>query len=107
MPRGNRTGPEGYGPATGRGLGFCAGHNSPGYTYPAPGRGMGMNNAYGRGFGRGFGAGRGFRGYGGLPNEQLPTKEEELSILKTQADNFERNLEDIRKRIDELKENQK
>ncbi|HHX95299.1 MAG TPA: DUF5320 domain-containing protein, partial [Clostridia bacterium] len=32
MPRGDRTGPTGLGPLTGRGAGFCAGFKVPGYA---------------------------------------------------------------------------
>jgi len=32
MPRGDRTGPDGMGQMTGRGLGYCAGYDSPGFT---------------------------------------------------------------------------
>jgi len=43
MPRGDRTGPAGMGPMTGRGAGFCAGFNMPGFMNPTPyGRGMGL-----------------------------------------------------------------
>ncbi|AEF16937.1 hypothetical protein Thexy_0897 [Thermoanaerobacterium xylanolyticum LX-11] len=31
MPRGDGTGPMGYGPMSGRGMGFCCGHGAPGY----------------------------------------------------------------------------
>ncbi|NMC44151.1 MAG: DUF5320 domain-containing protein, partial [candidate division Zixibacteria bacterium] len=58
MPRGDRTGPAGMGPMTGRGLGYCAGFGMPGYMNPAPGRGFGMGFGRGRGFG---GGGRGWR----------------------------------------------
>ncbi len=54
MPRGDRTGPWGFGSRTGRGLGYCAGYSTPGYT-----KGPGM------GWGRGYGGGRGWRGGGG------------------------------------------
>ncbi len=30
MPRGDRTGPRGQGPRTGRGLGYCEGYDGPG-----------------------------------------------------------------------------
>lgn len=59
MPRGDRTGPWGQGPMTGRGMGYCAGYAVPGYANPGFGTGMG----YGRGFGYGMGAGRRM-GYG-------------------------------------------
>lgn len=34
MPRGDMTGPAGYGPMTGRGAGYCAGYPTPGYMRP-------------------------------------------------------------------------
>ncbi len=58
MPRGDRTGPMGMGPMTGRGAGFCAGFNVPGFMNAVSGRG-GMG--FGRGRGRGFGMGMGWR----------------------------------------------
>ena len=33
MPRGDKTGPEGAGPMTGKKLGFCAGNENPGFYY--------------------------------------------------------------------------
>ncbi|MFP4115829.1 MAG: DUF5320 domain-containing protein [Candidatus Aenigmatarchaeota archaeon] len=54
MPRGDRTGPRGEGPATGRGLGYCTGFNSPGFAKGVPRGGAGR----GGGRGRGRGAGR-------------------------------------------------
>ena len=69
MPWGDRTGPLGLGPRTGRALGYCSGYPYPGYMnpgYPLPGfwrwRGWG-----GRGFGFGFGRGRGWARWGFLP----------------------------------------
>ena len=61
MPGGDRTGPNGLGPMTGRRRGFCAGYDVPGYLNPEPGFGFGPGRGAGRGFGRGFGRGRGFR----------------------------------------------
>ncbi len=59
MPRGDRTGPMGQGPVTGRGLGYCSGYESPGF---AKGFGMGRGFGRGRGFGHyGFGRGYGYR----------------------------------------------
>jgi hypothetical protein len=73
MPAGDRTGPWGLGPKTGRGLGYCSGFRGPGYIFPGPGLGYGGGFAFGRAFGRGMGFGRGrgfwrprfgrFRGY--------------------------------------------
>lgn len=119
MPGGDRIGPAGLGPMTGRGAGFCAGYPVAGFMNPASGRCGG-----GRGWGRGGGGGgwRHRRGYlaTGLPGWQrawatyptpaaaafLPfsTKEQELELLRNQARSFEQALDDLRKRIRELGE---
>lgn len=57
MPNGNRMGPTGQGPMTGRAQGLCAGNAVPGAA-TAPGRGR-------RGFGGGGGNGGGGNGGGG------------------------------------------
>ncbi len=58
MPGGDRTGPLGLGPRTGRGMGYCSGYNRPGFMNRWFGRfGFGR---FGRGFSRGRGFGRGF-----------------------------------------------
>ena len=57
MPRGDRTGPDGIGPMTGRGAGYCAGFNMPGFRNPGPRFGRGFGRGMGRVFGRGFGRG--------------------------------------------------
>ena len=51
MPGGNRKGPQGLGPLTGRGLGNCSGRNSPDPI--AYGRGFANARGFGRGYGRG------------------------------------------------------
>ena len=110
MPGGDRTGPMGMGPMTGRAAGYCTGSADPGY----------MGAPVGRGF-RGGGGGRGGRGrrnqfYAtGLPAaaESQPTaapraepdaaadvsKEQELDLLKRQAEGFANTLDEIKKRI--------
>jgi hypothetical protein len=114
MPFGNRTGPLGLGPMSGRGMGYCAGYGAPGYMNPAPGRGFGRGG-WGRGWGRGFGRGRG-RGFGwrspgwGPPGWGAPygsyapayAPEDEATTLKDQAKYFEEALEDIKKRLEEI-----
>ena len=40
MPRGDRTGPMGFGPMTGRGAGYCAGFGMPGFMNPVGGQGF-------------------------------------------------------------------
>lgn len=113
MPGGDRTGPLGHGPMTGRGAGFCAGYAAPGYSTPAFGRG--------RGFGGG-GRGRRTMYYAtGLPGwarfnpvnpgwvANIPsgypgplTPENEMSALKTQADFFQNQITALNDRIREL-----
>ncbi len=99
MPGGDRTGPMGGGPRTGRGLGFCSGYQQPGFTYQAGG-------FQGRlGFGRG-GAGRGWRHRffaTGIPGWVPPTQEQETADLNAQADFLKSQLDAIQKRLEELK----
>jgi hypothetical protein len=113
MPSGDRTGPTGMGPGTGRGAGFCAGFNVPGFANPIPGRGAWRT-------GRGnFGGGRGRRNmyyatgvpgwmrfgvdpYAAQSNFSNQTHEQELEYLKEQSDHLQNALENISKRIDEL-----
>ncbi|MBN1626509.1 MAG: DUF5320 domain-containing protein, partial [Deltaproteobacteria bacterium] len=56
MPGGDGTGPNGMGSMTGRGAGWCAGFNTPGYANSSPVQGFGR--------GRGFYGGRGGGGRG-------------------------------------------
>lgn len=79
--RGDKKGPEGEGPRTGRGLGLCSGSDKPGYlSSEAP---MGM----GRGGGRGAGAGRrgGGRGFGSEQNESLSKR---LDAIEAKIDSL-------------------
>ncbi|MFW5788197.1 MAG: DUF5320 domain-containing protein, partial [Halanaerobiales bacterium] len=101
MPRGDGTGPAGRGPMTGRGAGYCAGFNVPGYMNAVPGRGMGR--AWRRGFG-----GAGYvhpvqpqipagRGYYGQPQAQAAyshedAQKQELEYLKNTEKAIEEEL---------------
>jgi hypothetical protein len=117
MPGGDRTGPRGMGTKTGRGAGYCAGYNVPGYANPIYGEGFPGTK---RG---GFGGGRGHRNmyyftglpgwnrhgvppyvapYGMQPFVSQTTPEQELDYLKDQAKYFQDSLENIKKLIDEL-----
>lgn len=56
MPRGDKTGPDGQGPMTGRRMGYCSGNKNPGFHGDHAGRGRcgkGMRTGN-RGFGRGI-----------------------------------------------------
>jgi len=123
MPGGDRTGPWGMGPMTGRRAGYCVGFEAPGYA----------NSVYGRGFGMGFGRGRGFRAggfgrgwanrfYGGgfpgwAPSSayeapyygrqepypyRTPDPEFEKQALKEQANALQSELDSINRRLSEL-----
>jgi hypothetical protein len=111
MPGGDRTGPVGMGPMTGRGAGFCAGYSMPGYANPVGGHGF---LGRGRGFG-GRGGGRGRRNWfyaTGLPGwaragysagfPAAPETESEQQALKQQAQYLRDSLDAVNKRIEEL-----
>ena len=109
MPGGDRTGPYGEGPMTGRRAGYCAGYGVPGYMNDVPvrGRGFGYGRGYGRGWGRGYGYGYGYRwgaGYGGgwYPGPVSP--EYERTFLENELKYIEQRQKDLRKRLDELKD---
>ena len=98
MPRGDRTGPMGAGPMTGRAAGFCAGNTAPGYANFGGGGGRGMGFGRGGGFGRGFG--RGWIAPGAAT--VAPTGPQELAVLKQQAQQLQADMELIQSRIQEL-----
>ena len=84
MPGFDRSGPQGQGPLTGRGLGPC-------------GRGL----AFGRG--RGFGRGFAWRTQPVYPvREPTLTKEEEKKILEAELAEIKAETQEIEKRLKEL-----
>ena len=122
MPGGDRTGPMGMGPMTGRAAGYCAGVAVPGFMSAPGGRGFG-----GRGGGRGGGRRNWFyatgltgwqRAAAGMPTfgggqfapaaqtgpaaSTAARHEQELSILKQQAETMEQQMRRLRKRIEKL-----
>lgn len=115
MPRGDRTGPQGMGPMTGRGMGFCSGYDTPGFANPA-GTGFGRGMVWGRGraplgggrgmaWGRGRGAwgGYGFRGAAPVFSPPAPyTPEDEQTYLETELEGLKTHMEAIQKRLDQL-----
>ncbi|RQD75728.1 MAG: hypothetical protein D5R97_05615 [Candidatus Syntrophonatronum acetioxidans] len=123
MPGFDRRGPLGYGPRTGRGLGDCG---DPAWDAPrrgfwggrrrgpfSPGRGPGRGGGLRlrrRFFPRFFRPGPAPWAYGYEPSpyeyyeEESPQveKEEELEFLKEEAKLLEKEMESIKKRINEL-----
>ena len=110
MPWGDRTGPNGAGPMTGRGAGYCAGYAAPGYANPVSGlgyRGFGRGGGGGRGYGRGFGRGwgRGASYYGDAPVAPYApavSAQQELEMLKSEAKALENEIKAINDRIKTL-----
>jgi hypothetical protein len=94
------------GPMTGRGAGYCAGSDVPGYANPMPGRGLGLGWGRGRWFrrgrGRGGGWGRGRFGY--APAWGAPPPAQEVGFLKSQAEWLKAQLDAIGRRITELEQ---
>lgn len=101
MPRGNRSGPEGWGPRTGRGLGYCSGFGAPGYVNPAPPRGGGGWSHGPWGCGRGYAPGP----YAAPAAYAYPppySREQERDTLQGEIEGLERRLEAVRQRLEEL-----
>ena len=116
MPAGDKTGPMGDGPVTGRGAGYCGGNDSPGFA--SSGR---VDNGF-RGPGRGKGLGRGGGGRRGRRNQYYEsglygwqraamravnapdpvasgTRNRELGLLRRQLDRLESAVAAIRSRL--------
>ncbi|HDS01463.1 MAG TPA: hypothetical protein ENO22_01020 [candidate division Zixibacteria bacterium] len=128
MPGGDRTGPLGLGPRTGRAAGYCSGYPAPGYANNRFGRGYGFGFGFGRGrgFGRGLGMGygRGWRhrnfaygaydidypydpDYRDYPEAQARSADitkDELRYLRREARDLNKTLDDINARIKDLEE---
>ena len=92
MPNFDRTGPQGQGPMTGRGMGRCGNGN-----------GSGVGFGQGRGFGRGFGRGAGFgRGFGlGL---RRATPSDDKSDIQNYVKDLEAELKDAKDYLSGLKD---
>jgi hypothetical protein len=122
MPGGDRTGPRGLGSRTGRGLGYCAGYDTPGYIRgPGMGFARGWRRGGGRGYGQGYWYGRG-RGWGyrtpiyepvypsyplGVvqkitPENQLTILKQEKEYLESEMNGMKGAIDDISKKIEEL-----
>lgn len=109
MPGFDGTGPMGAGPMTGGGRGYCSPY---GRAYGRRAFGGGFGRGFGAGFGRGYGRGFGWRGaypaqgawYGsplyGAPYQMNP--DEEVNMLKGEAQAMKNELDAINKRIEEL-----
>lgn len=126
MPRGDKTGPQGMGPRTGRGMGYCSGYDVPGFMNPGPGAvgrffsgGLGLARGRGRAmpgygmgmaWGRGTGRGRGYSSFPSYPEAGPPaplSAEEEKTFIQGSIAALKSRLEEMEKRLSELSENNK
>lgn len=114
MPGGDRTGPLGLGPATGRGAGYCRGLGSPGFANWSGGRrgGAGFGRGgYGRGWRNQFFAtglpgwvrGRDETGRSAVPSEpaRTPTRELQQVQLEARLQDLQREVEEINRQLAE------
>jgi hypothetical protein len=110
MPFGDRTGPQGMGPVSGRGAGYCSGFGMPGSMNTNPGgAGFGCYRSWGQGcFGRGRGRRNWYHATGlpvwartgyGHPRGASYSAGQEIDFLRNQADFLKKQLEDIQHRI--------
>ncbi|HKM93217.1 MAG TPA: DUF5320 domain-containing protein [Prolixibacteraceae bacterium] len=111
MAQGDKSGPMGQGPMTGRSLGFCAGNDTPGFNRgfgQGMGRGSGSGQGMGRGggsrmgCGRGMGKGRGFAGNTGISNPIGEPNFNEITSLKAQAEAIKQAQSEIERRLNAL-----
>jgi hypothetical protein len=108
MPYGDRTGPKGFGPLTGRQAGFCAGYAVPGYANFARdwacsgGGSRGWRNQYYKTGLKGW-----QRAATGWVDTMMPfgapiSRDVELARLKAQAENLTRTLDGIKRQIETI-----
>lgn len=100
MPGGDRTGPSGMGPMTGRRMGYCTGYDHSDYGF----QNYGFRNY------RGGGAWRGNRrrwfAQPNYPYESLP-EEREQSVIENEIGILKNQLSMLEKRLDSLKKEDK
>jgi hypothetical protein len=119
LPRGDKTGPIGQGPMTGRAAGYCAGYSVPGFMNPINGYARGLGRGCGRGWGRRFGRERFVYpqpvavqpayqhvyqpvAQNKSPRQEIAELENYKLSLDVQKGDLERELDDVTARIEEL-----
>ena len=97
MPGGDRTGPAGMGPMTGRRMGLCAGNEQSGNSY-----------GFGRGFARGFrGNQRGGRGFSfsrhrNAFNKPMADSESQKKVIENELDALKRQISFLQAGLERL-----
>lgn len=100
MPGGDRSGPAGMGPGTGRRMGYCSGYDQPGV----------FNRGFGFGMGRGGGRGNRNRFFATGTSFRAtfePSPDWEMNSLKAQADALKNELQAIEKRLESFNQDSK
>ncbi len=100
MPGFDRRGPQGQGPMTGRGLGYCGSGMTTNPQLAGAGRG---GRPFGGGRGRCFGGGRGgwWNGWA-APPQPMEYQEAASAPALEQFEELKRENEELRKKLDEL-----
>ena len=93
MPRGDRTGPLGEGPLTGRRMGYCAGEDQPGYMFNT-GFGLRRGRSQGPGFGRGY--------HRNWENPPLPPSENVESTSTHQINALRNEVADLKQKLNQV-----
>ncbi len=111
MPGGDRTGPLGMGPMTGRRAGYCVGNDIPedvnSISDNLRNRGRGFGNGRRHGFKHGFGRGLGWLGAivaGEVLARRLSgeSKNDEKILLTDEINALEKALSEMKKRLSEI-----
>ncbi|MFW6365251.1 MAG: DUF5320 domain-containing protein [Spirochaetota bacterium] len=107
MPHGDRRGPEGLGPRTGRANGYCTGNPAPGFANrPYYGRGRGFGPGRGVGRGRFYRFGAPYPPYSGYYHEQWRTNPDyhadDMNQIRERISWYQDELARLKGRLDEL-----
>ena len=106
MPRGDRTGPTGQGPMTGRGAGLCGGYATPGFANPLGNRRIPWGGGWQRGLRRGWGLTSSYRRFAPSASYAVdpPTGKLQLLALQSEAEYLGTMLEQVKSQLRNLEQ---
>ncbi|MCK5828665.1 DUF5320 domain-containing protein [Candidatus Bipolaricaulota bacterium] len=106
MPRGDRTGPSGQGPMTGRGAGLCSGYATPGFANPFGRQRRPWGGGWQRGMGYGWGVASSYRGFAPFPGYAVdpPTGKLQILALQSEAEHLRTMLAQIESQVRDLEQ---